>query len=64
MKPWSPCPFCRSIELRIGGSSGTGYYVVCRTCGCHGPKTIMKQDAADSWNRRKEPTDARKTDSI
>lgn len=53
-EPMKPCPFnCEKTDLKIGGSSGTVYYVVCQRCGAQGPKAIRKADAEKFWNERR-----------
>lgn len=49
------CPFCEAKAGELYTTiTATGMeldnYIVCKGCGCHGPKERNKHEAIESWN--------------
>lgn len=53
-KELKPCPFCGNEYPEIHSSRVYGsYYVHCRQCGVETGKTELKEEAVETWNRRR-----------
>ena len=57
----TPCPFCGATEADLEVEKRheyryAFYRVRCSKCDAYGPATVLRQDAIDGWNERKETT--------
>lgn len=57
------CPFCEAKTGELYTTiTATGMeidnYIVCKGCGCQGPKERNKREAIESWNYATEKEDA------
>lgn len=56
MKELKPCPFCGSKKTRFVKKMITWHLAMCGCCGASSGYWFSREQAAESWNTRREKT--------